>query len=366
MARNNRNVRKRGDRLQANWNDETGKREYRTFDTHREAAAFVRAAQARVDEIRHGVRCAPPSKDFDDLVALWERVKGGKRSITDDRSRTRVHLRPVLEGLQMRAITRDVVLRLRERVESTGAAPATVRQVLGLLQAMLRLAHKHGWIPQQPAFDLPKILKKEPNYIHKWSDVLRFLDVAREAPHPGLAEFYATAVYTGLRAGELAMLQWADLRDDWAAITVRRSWNGPPKSGKPRQVPLPPALAAWRHRCPSTTWVFPSLEGNPHAQSARVFNRMFVRCLDGAGLPPMRFHELRHTFASHWVMRGGALYRLQKALGHAAPVMTAHYAHVAPGAMDEDRNLFPVKEPVISIGEARARRARQSDTTIPF
>ena len=48
------------------------------------------------------------------------------------------------------------------------------------------------------------------------------------------------------------------------------------------------------------------------------------------------FHDLRHTFASHWVMHGGDLYRLQKILGHKSVQMTQRYAHLAPEAFKQD------------------------------
>lgn len=350
MARNNRNIRKRGDRFQVNWIDAAGKRRYRTFDTHKEAAAFLRAAQARVDEIHHGVRRALPSKDFDDLVDLWERVKGPeKRSIKDDRSRIRVHLRPALEGCQVRDIGPTKVLTIREAVEARGCSRATVRQVLGLLQAMLTLAWKHHWLAEQPRIDRPKQSDdQERNYIRTWEQVQAFLRAAEEEDYPGLAALYATAIYTGLRVGELAALRWSDIRDDWRVITVRRSWNTKTKSGKVRHVPLQAALVArlkaWKLESPHGDLVFPNRTGKMHAKAARPFNRIFKRCCARVGLRDLRFHDLRHTFASHWVMNGGDIFRLQKAMGHATIVMTNKYSHLAPEAVDDDIDLLPAVE----------------------
>ena len=50
----------------------------------------------------------------------------------------------------------------------------------------------------------------------------------------------------------------------------------------------------------------------------------------------MRFHDLRHTFASQWVLKGGDLFKLQKILGHQSVQMTMRYAHLAPDAFRED------------------------------
>ncbi len=81
-------------------------------------------------------------------------------------------------------------------------------------------------------------------------------------------------------------------------------------------------------------------------ESARVFQEIFHRVLDAAGFPkvekngkPRRyivFHDLRHTFASHWVMNGGDIFKLQKILGHKDVTMTMRYSHLSPAAFATD------------------------------
>ncbi|HEY3664423.1 MAG TPA: tyrosine-type recombinase/integrase, partial [Polyangiaceae bacterium] len=78
-------------------------------------------------------------------------------------------------------------------------------------------------------------------------------------------------------------------------------------------------LKAWSERCPGTL-VFPNSEGKPHDESARVFEEVLHRVLKAAGFaserkrgelkPHVTFHDLRHTFASHWVANGGDIFRL--------------------------------------------------------
>ncbi len=85
-------------------------------------------------------------------------------------------------------------------------------------------------------------------------------------------------------------------------------------------------------------------------RSARVFQETLHRVLKRAGFPMIeregmerryiRFHDLRHTFASHWVMKGGDLFKLQKILGHKTVQMTMRYAHLAPHAFSEDFQRF--------------------------
>jgi site-specific recombinase XerD len=84
-----------------------------------------------------------------------------------------------------------------------------------------------------------------------------------------------------------------------------------------------------------------------------IFQEVLHRVLVGAELPLverggklkryLHFHDLRHTFASHWVMKGGDLFKLQKILGHKTVQMTMRYAHLQPAAFREDYASFAVR-----------------------
>jgi integrase len=109
--------------------------------------------------------------------------------------------------------------------------------------------------------------------------------------------------------------------------------------------PLLPILRAWRLKCPGRL-AFPNEAGNMHHPSASIFQEVLHRVLDVAGFQRnehggkvrwyIRFHDLRHTFASHWVMNGGDLFKLQKILGHKTVQMTMRYAHLQPSAFKDD------------------------------
>jgi integrase len=158
----------------------------------------------------------------------------------------------------------------------------------------------------------------------------------------------ATAVYTGIRRGELLGLRWDDVDFATGWIHVQRSFDQPTKSGKVRRVPiaakLEPVLKAWRE-CANGALVFPVPEtGLMATPKIKLTTRLATACR-AAGVPVVRFHDLRHTFASHFMMFGGDLYRLQKYLGHSTPLMTQRYAHLTDDhllAADRDRLSFDV------------------------
>jgi len=105
--------------------------------------------------------------------------------------------------------------------------------------------------------------------------------------------------------------------------------------------------------------VFPDRAGAMHQPSARVFQENFKQVLHDAAFPPcvrnahktgyIRFHDLRHTFVSHWVMNGGDLFKLQQILEHQSTQMTLRYAHLSPTAFAEDRRRFA--SPVVTEAE---------------
>lgn len=147
-----------------------------------------------------------------------------------------------------------------------------------------------------------------------------------------------TAVKTGMRLGELIGLQWGDIDWDNRLIAVQHSWYacvkelGSPKSNRVRHIDMTADLyETLRKRRKSTGFVFTNAEGKNfnHSQLYRKLQSVCRR----AGLREIGWHALRHTFASHLVMRGAPVPAVQKLLGHSAIEMTMRYAHLAPSTM---------------------------------
>jgi integrase len=150
-----------------------------------------------------------------------------------------------------------------------------------------------------------------------------------------------TAVFTGMRQGELLGLHWGDI--DWSSreIYVRRAFKDgafaqPKTKTSQRRVPVPEfllhELKAWKLRCPKGEFdmVFPNGAGNPESH-ANVLQRGFYPALRRAGLRKIRFHDLRHTFASLLIANGEDVVRVSRQLGHASPHITLHtYSHALP------------------------------------
>jgi integrase len=149
------------------------------------------------------------------------------------------------------------------------------------------------------------------------------------------------AIFTGMRQGEILGLQWGDI--DWSGrqIHVRRAWKEgaftePKTRNSIRRVDFPEFLVLelkkWRLQCPKgdLDLVFPSETGNPISH-ANLLQRGSYPALRRAGLRKIRFHDLRHTFASLMIANGEDIVRVSRLLGHASPNITLSiYSHMLP------------------------------------
>jgi len=173
----------------------------------------------------------------------------------------------------------------------------------------------------------------------------RFLNEAEiktllESCHPRLYPLIVCALTTGMRRGEIFNLKWEDLNLDLDILYIRDS-----KSGKPREIPIIKQLHAVLIKLPR--------------HGDRVFEvpkitlvRYFHKALGKAKLQDFRFHDLRHTFASHFIMKTRDLPALQKILGHYSPTMTQRYAHLSNGHVRSEMEvLSALWTPIWTPGE---------------
>jgi integrase len=129
------------------------------------------------------------------------------------------------------------------------------------------------------------------------------------------------AINTGMRRGEILSLKWSQVRSGF--IYLRKT-----KTNESRQIPINDDLDL----------LFKSIRKDQHLRSDYVFTyqgkpvteikRSFQTALKKSGIQDFRFHDLRHTFASLVLMRGGSLKDVQELLGHKTMTMTLRYSHL--------------------------------------
>lgn len=251
---------------------------------------------------------------------------------------------PYLGGRPARAVTATDIARVRDGIGSSHSA-ASVRTTLAHLGSLFSWAQGQGLVASNPCRGVERPTAEPAIDFLSRDEVTALLSHAH-AHATDLHPLIATAVYTGLRKGELFGLRWRDIDLAARRLTVARSYDGTPKSGKSRHLRLPavlvPILTAWAGRCPKTHagLVFPGRlrDGTwgPLRDTAAL--RGLPRLLRAAGcrVPAHPWHALRHTFASHFIMQGGNILTLQKILGHSDVKVTLVYAHLAPDFLADE------------------------------
>jgi integrase len=168
-----------------------------------------------------------------------------------------------------------------------------------------------------------------------------------------------TALRTGLRLGELRALRWDDVDLVARRLHVRYAADDenelhPPKSGQPRIVDLPrkavPMLRAHQHLrgafvfCREDGSMLQRWECESKSKDAK-HDGPLAKVARKAGLRRVGWHVLRHTYASHLMMRGAKPVEVQEMLGHASLTMTMRYAHLSPSARRAAAELLDAAPP---------------------
>ena len=241
------------------------------------------------------------------------------------------------------------VKRLESRQQPKGLSAKTVRNINQVISSALDLAKEQKLIATNPtdACALPKVEHKEMQTIPA-EDLAKFL---REAKARGVYEMYYIELATGLRRGELLGLKWSDI--DFANRVIRVQRQVARINGEIVEAPLKTknsyrnisisddtaeVLKAQREKVDSE-YVFPSPNGGPISPDS--VNHMLQRVLERAGLPRVRFHDLRHTFATIALQNGVDIKTVSGMLGHYSAGFTLDtYAHVTTAAQKEAANTM--------------------------
>ena len=256
-------------------------------------------------------------------------------------------LKPHLGQKQISKITTADVQKLYRKLQKEGnesgseLSPATIQRIHSVLHQALDVAVNRSIIAKNPANDvtLPK-RTATPKTILNDEHLERFMAAikADDLWH----DFFYLEITTGLRRGELCGLTWSDFDEQRGTLSIHRTLHaktgggyyvGDTKTGTGRRIiKLPPStlqLLAERKKHSISQWIF----SNPIRPEDPVmpnsgYHRM-KKLLAEAGLPNMRFHDLRHTFATHALTSGVDVKTLSGILGHIKTAFTLDtYTHV--------------------------------------
>jgi integrase len=277
------------------------------------------------------VRREVPTLDAfaDEFVESYARANNKASEVKGKKEILAHHLRPAFGRLKLNRIGPQEIERYKARKLMDEYAPGTVNNHLTVLRKLLAVAEEWGLIDKVPKVKWLKVPEQE-------FDFLTFEEAPRlvAAADMRFGPMILVALKTGLRIGELLALRWDDVDLVAGRLMVRRStWRGhvgTPKNSRSREVPLSPEAvrALKQHRHLRGEQVFCHADGSPLTDGQCKWP-LWSSCRL-AGLRRIGWHVLRHTFASHLVMRGVSLKAVQELLGHSTIEMTMRYAHLSP------------------------------------
>lgn len=312
-----------------------------TYESNRaaqEAEEDFRATQRKIDRGE-----LPP--EVDNKRTLKNATDEWLKSLEASKSRShrayaeflRYQVLPSLGEVAIARITKPIVMRWRDDL-TTKYAPTSINSALACLSSAFSYFVDRGWVPTNPCHGvkLIEVIDRAYNWIKTRGELERLLSVCPDE----LRDLIAVAVGTGLRLDELLHLTWDDVDLSGRLLTIQRGRQGTVKGGRLRHVPILdsvlPVLQNRALRRAGAMIVFPGRKGAVRTKTP--VQVAYKSALRRAGLDTkLRWHDLRHTCASWWVMSGGDIFRLSKMLGHANVKITQKtYAHLAPEAWQQD------------------------------
>lgn len=317
-----------------------------TFDSKREAEAAERRHIVTQEQIAAGE--LPP--EVDDRRTLSAACAEWLKTLEANKVRAhraysefvKYQIQPRLGPTPIARLTKAQVMRWRDDC-ATQYAATTVNSALACLSSAFTDFVDRGWVPVNPCYGVSQVEVRDRayNWIKTRPELERLLSVCPDE----LRDMVAVAVGTGLRLDELLHLAWDDVDLASRLLTVQRGRQGTVKSGRIRHVPVVdsvlPVLQRRALKRAGAFLVFPgqAKSGKPAGVRTKTPVQVaFKHALRRAGLDTkLRWHDLRHTCASWWVLSGGDIFRLSKMLGHASVTITQKtYAHLAPEAWQQD------------------------------
>jgi integrase len=334
------------------WSARESKRIRKTFPTLAEARAWRSETQTGV---RRGTLRAPANttvqESADELVASMKsgriRTRSGDpykpSAIRSYEAALRDHIVPRLGRTRLADVQHRDVQRIADDLLAEGRDPSTIRNAVMPLRVIFRRAVEDGDLAVNPCthLRLPAVRGRRER-IASPNEGQRLLAALPERDRP----IWATALYAGLRRGELMALRWEDVDLAAGLIRVERAYDDKgrveiePKSRAGRRtVPIVGVLrdVLTDHKarqCPRHGIVFGSSEGTPF-QPSSVWRRARA-AWKRASLEPIGLHEARHTFASVLIASGVNAKAITAYMGHASVETTFDlYGKLMPGSEAE-------------------------------
>jgi integrase len=321
--------------------------------------------RAHVDRVLRGEPDAVQKKEVPRLaefekefVRVYAMTNNKPSEVASKIATLKHHLVPAfghlgLDQIGIRQIEEFKASQLNRKPPLRPLDPKTVNNHLTCLRRLLTVAVEWELIDHVPPIKWLKTPESKFDFL-SFEECERLITAADDEWRPMIT----VAAKTGMRLGELLALEWDDVDLIAGRLVVRhavaRGIIGTPKNGRTREIPLSKeALAAFKaHRHLRGSLVFCNGEGGLLKKEGCKWP--LWRACKRAGLRRIGWHCLRHTFASHLVMRGAPIKAVQELLGHATIEMTMRYSHLSPDVRRDAVGLLDRRCITVASAEGQA------------
>ena len=306
-----------------------------------------------------GSLVSPSTVTVGEYLDTWlaTSVKGKRRSMTHYTYVRRVEawIKPKIGGIKLAKLQPAHIDAMNAALASDGLEAGSRRNAHAILRSALQRAYKTRLIPFNPC-DFVERPTYSPPDVHPMTEPQAGL-LLKSVKGTDIGTCIALALTSGIREGEILGLQWTDLDLKARTLQVRRTlywldgkWgtNDPKNPRSKRTIVLAglavDALQSHLERATESgklafPWIFCDAKGDPY--KARRMLEEYKGCLEAAGLPHFRFHDLRHTSASLLLTAGVHPKVVQERLGHARIGITLDtYSHVVPAMHSDASSKF--------------------------
>jgi integrase len=340
------------------WSPRDRKPIRKTFATLAEARAWRQESQVA---LRKGTLRAPSQTTLQQATADWlgAAAAGVIRTRSGDpykpsalrayKQALQHRVLPALGQKRLTAITTNMLQDLADELAVAGLSPSSIRNTILPLRAIYRRAHNRAEVALNPTLklSLPAVRGRRERVARpdEATALLAALPLSDRA-------IWATALYAGLRLGELQGLDWNHIDLDNNLIHIERSWDRsagfiqPKSRSGSRRVPLTHSLRTHlqTHRLQQGSGghglAFPNSHGHRPFNPSTI-NQRAQSAWASARLQPITLHECRHTYAAYKIAAGINTKALSTYMGHASITITLdRYGHLLPGNEHEAANLL--------------------------
>lgn len=322
--------------------DAGGRRIRRVVKNAQTRGEAVIALQEKVTEAfgkEHGLKVEKRLR-FSELADQYveDYARANKRSWRSDKYRIEAHLKPYFGDVTLQDISPLLIEKYRVERLKMGVSKSTINRETTILKKMLNLALDWGLTDQNPVIKVRLFSEKGTEKERILSDEEEVKLLAR---CPGyLRPIVITALNTGMRRGEILNLRWRNVDLKKRLVKVEQT-----KSGTSRVIPINGCLynelVKAKEASGKAEHLFPNPEtGLPYTQVRKGFKNACQK----AGVKELRFHDLRHTFATRLIESGADIITVRDLLGHFSVRVTQRYTHPGQDKKREAVELLLARE----------------------